>query len=195
MGIAILNPQGFSELSKHSGNPFLDAMTDLQGFFQTLGIYQQNKEYIDKYSDHSLSDLKDKVKSILPDAVDEKGNINFSKLQELAGQGNDIASSILDIKKQREAFANAPLSAKFEALKNPQATDMLSANIIDKQVKLKKKMQLIDEVINKSNLPPDQKALFSAFKEDLAQDPQKLGVILQLFALSLNNNNTNNNQK
>lgn len=177
----VLNPQGFSELSKHSGNPFLDAMTDLQGLFQTLAIYQQNKEYIDKYSDANLTDLKDKIKAMMPDAVDAKGNIDFSKIEALAGQGDPTAQSILDIKKQREAFANAPLAVKFNALKNPEVADMLSANIIDKNLKVKKKQDLVNDIINKSNLPDDQKAIFSAFSSRIAQDPQTLKTIIPLL--------------
>jgi hypothetical protein len=192
----VLNPEGFKELSKHSGNPFLDAMTDLQGFFQTIGAYQQNKEFIDKYSDRSLSDLKDKVKNILPDALNEKGELNFSKLEELAGQGNELASSVLNIKKHREAFANAPLVDKINALKNPELADTLSANILDKQVVIKKKKQLIEDTIKKSNIPDKYKPLFLAFSEKIAKDPQTLSVMIPLLASSLGslNNDTDNNK-
>jgi hypothetical protein len=183
----VLNPQGFEDLSKHSGNPFLDAMFDLHNFFQVLGAYQQNKEFIDKYSDHNLTDLKDKVKSFIPDVVDEKGNINFSKLQELAGQGHEIANSILDIKRQREAFANAPLTAKINALKNPELVDILSANVLDKQINLNKKIKAFEEAINKANIPNEYKALFLTFKEQLASDPQKLSIILPLLTKNADN--------
>jgi hypothetical protein len=177
----VLNQEGFKELSKHSGNPFLDAMTDLQGLFQTLAIYQQNKEYIDKYSDANLSDLKDKIKAMIPDAVDAKGNIDFSKIEALASQGDPTAQSIIDTRNHRKAFADAPLAVKFNALKNPGVVDLLSFKIADKNEKIKKKQELINETIKNSNLPDDQKAIFSAFSSRIAQDPQTLKTIIPLL--------------
>ncbi|MBX0312750.1 MAG: hypothetical protein JHC31_13450 [Sulfurihydrogenibium sp.] len=186
----VLNPEGFKELSKYSGNPFLDAMMDLHGLFQTLALYQQNKDYIEKYSDTNLSDLKDKIKAMIPDVVDEKGNINFNKLQELAGQGNDLAQSILEIKNHREAFANAPLTAKFEALKNPQITDLLSANILDKDLKVKQKIDTVQKIIKDANIPDEYKERLLPFAEKIAKDPQTLKVIIPLLISPINIDDT-----
>jgi hypothetical protein len=186
----VVNQEGFKELSKYSGNPFLDAMMDLQGLFQTLAIYQQNKEFIEKYSDTNLSDLRDKIKAMIPDAVDEKGNINFAKLQELAGQGNELAQSILEIKNHREAFANAPLTVKFEALKNPQIADLLSANIIDKNLKVKQKLDTVQKIIKDANIPDEYKERLLPFTEKIAKDPQILKTLIPLLISPVSVDNT-----
>jgi hypothetical protein len=184
MAITVLNPAGFSELSKHSGNPFLDAMTDLQDVFNTVIVYQQHKPYIDKYSDTSLSDLKDKVKTYLPDAVDEDGSINFAKLEELSNQGNIMAQSILGIKQLRENFANATIGGKLATFMDPNKQsnlDILSGNILTKQAQVLKRKQDFETWVKNSNMPDDKKAMFLANEDTLLNNPNALSIFSQIF--------------
>ena len=187
MAIIVLNPEGFKELSKYSGNPFLDAMTDLQDVFNTIMTYQKHKPYIDKYSDTSLSDLKDKIKTNLPEALNEDGSINFSKLEELANQGNEMAKAILGVKQAREHFAKATIGGKLATFldeKLQPQLDILSGNIISKQAKVLKTLSEFEEKIKNSDLPDVVKTIMLANKEAIAKNPQVLSTILPFFMLN-----------
>jgi hypothetical protein len=186
MAITILNQQGFSELSKYSGNPFLDAMTDLQDVFNTVIAYQQHKPYIDKYSDTSLSDLKDKIKANLPEAINEKGNIDFNKLQELANQGNKMAEAVLGVKQLRENFANASIGGKLTTFKDQSMVDVLSGNILTKQAEILKKSQKFDEVLKK--LPEPIRTVLSYNKEAFLDKPELLVAIATMYGDTLTGN-------
>jgi ribosomal protein S17E len=181
MSIIVVNPEGFKELSKYSGNPFLDAMVDLQGVFTILSAYQQAKPYIDRYSDTSLSDLKDKIKAYLPEAVNEDGSINFAKIEELASQGNKIAEAVLGIKQQREQFANTSISNKLATFKDKGLVDILSGNLLTKQATVLKRMQEVEDLIKKSNIRDDIKTLLLLNKEKIAENPEFLSAILPFF--------------
>jgi hypothetical protein len=182
MAIAILNPQGFSELSKYSGNPFLDAMVDLQGLFTTLATYQKAKPYIDRYSDTSLSDLKDKIKTYLPEALNDDGSINFTKLEELASKGNKLAETVLGIKQTRESFANASVGEKLKTLYDKDVADkmapILSGELLTKQATVLKRMQDVEEQIKKLNLPKPVETFLLLNKEKIADNPEVLTAVL-----------------
>jgi hypothetical protein len=186
MGIIVLNQEGFKELSKYSGNPFLDAMVDLQGVFNTIAAYQKHKPYIDKYSDTSLSDLKDKIKAYLPEVLDENGNINFSKLEELAVDGNKLAEAVLGIKQIRENFANAPIGGKLATFKDQSMLDVLSGNILTKQAAILKKSQKFDEVLKK--LPEPIRTFLSYNKEAFLDKPELLAAIATMYGNTLGEN-------
>jgi len=189
MGIIVLNPEGFKELSKYSGNPFLDAMVDFQDVFNTIMAYQKHKPYIDKYSDTSLSDLKDKIKTNLPEALNEDGSINFSILEELANQGNEMAKTILGIKEAREHFANASIGGKLATFldkKLQPQLDILSGNILSKQAKVLKTLSEFEEKIKNSNLPDVVKTIMLENKEVFAKNPQVLSIILPFFMSNQN---------
>jgi hypothetical protein len=189
----ILDQEGLAKaLGQHSGNPFLDAMVDMQDLFTTISAYQQHKPYIDKYSDTSLSDLKDKVKAYLPEAIDKDGNINFSKLEELASNGNPLAEHILTIKQHREQFANAPIIGKLEAIKNDAVRDILSGNKLTKEANILKKSQQFDEILKKANIPEERKTLLSLNKEAFLSDPKLLAYLTTIFS---NQQPTQNNQQ
>lgn len=177
----VLNPDGFADLSKYSGNPFLDAMTDLRQLFSTIALLHQAKPFIDKYSDTSLSDLKDLIKANLPDAIDEKGNINFAKLQELASNGDEIAQHILTIRQQRELLANAPLGGKLAAIYDDAVRGIISGENLRKDLNILKKSKLFDEILEKANISDEAKALLAMNKEKFLSDPERLKYVINLF--------------
>jgi len=186
----ILNNQELGkQLSKYSGNPFLDAMVDLQGVFNTLSAYQQHKPYIDKYSDTSLSDLKDKIKANLPEAIDEKGNIDFNKLQELANNGNKMAEAVLGVKQMRENFANASIGGKLATFvdkdKQPML-DIISGNILTKQAEVLKKLQKLEEAAKK--LPEPMRTILLANKEAFLDKPELLIALAAMYGDTLAGN-------
>ncbi len=195
MSITVLNPAGFTELSKYTGNPFLDVMIDLEGVFNTLALYQKSKPYIDKYSDTSLSDLRDKIKANLPEVVNEDGSINFVKLEELANQGNAMAETILGIRNQREHFANATLGEKLATLYNPEKanamTQVLSGALITKQAKVMKHLKDVEAAIKKLGLPQELETIFLANKEKIAGDPNMISALLNYFTLRQKQPNNN----
>jgi len=183
----ILDREGLARaLSKSTGNPFLNAMIDLQGLFNTIAAYQQHKPYIDKYSDTSLSDLKDKIKAYLPEALDENGNINFSKLEELAVDGNKLAEAILGIKQMRENFANASIGGKLATFKDQSMLDVLSGNILTKQAAILRKSQKFDEVLKK--LPEPIRTFLSYNKEAFLDKPELLLAIATMYGNTLGEN-------
>lgn len=204
MGIAIVNEAGFKDLGKYSGNPFLDAMTDLQGLFTTLITYQNAKPYIDRYSDTSLSDLKDKIKTYLPEALNEDGSINFAKLEELASKGNKLAETVLGIKQTRESFANASVGDKLKTLYDKDVADkmapILSGELLTKQATVLKRMQDVEEQIKKLNLPKPVETFLLLNKEKIANDPEVLNAVLPFFMIpqdqiTQNQIDTNNTQE
>jgi hypothetical protein len=186
MGVIVVNPQGWDKLSKHSGNPFLDAMTDLQDVFSVISAYYTHKPYIDKYSDTSLSDLKDKVKAYLPEAINSDGSINFTKLEELANQGNELAEAIVGVKQARENFSNSSLKGQLETFLNKDAQgqlDILSGNILTKQANVLRNQKEIEEKIKNSNLPEDVKTMLLLSKGAIFKDPQTLAAFLPYLSL------------
>jgi hypothetical protein len=197
MGIAIVNEAGFKDLSKYSGNPFLDAMVDLQGLFTTLATYQKAKPYIDRYSDTSLSDLKDKIKTYLPEALNEDGSINFAKLEELASKGNKLAETVLGIKQTRESFANASVGDKLKTLYDKDVADkmapILSGELLTKQATVLKRMQDVEEQIKKLNLPKPVETFLLLNKEKIADNPEVLTSVLPFFMLQQDQNQTDTN--
>lgn len=197
MAIVVLNQEGFSNLSKYSGNPFLDAMVDLQDVFTTLAAYQQAKPFIDRYSDTSLSDLRDKIKAYLPEVINKDGSINFSKLEELASNGNKLAEYILSVKQHRENFAKAPIIGKLEAIHNDTLSNILAGNDIAKTANILKLSQQFDEALKKANISDDIKLYLALNKEAFLSDPNKLFTILNLIfnnqQPSQSNNTTQSN--
>jgi hypothetical protein len=210
MAITVLNPAGFQMLSEHSGNPFLDAMTDLQDVFNTVMTYQRAKPYIDKYSDTSLSDLKDKIKTYLPEAVNDDGSINFAKVEELANQGNKIAETVIGVKNHRESFANASVGEKLATLLDPKNAEavapILSGEHITKTALVLKNTQAVEDAIKKAGFPKDLETVLLLNKEKIAGDPRYLSLFLNYFTqqpkqennnpdinLSDNNNNDDDN--
>jgi hypothetical protein len=195
----ILDQEGLAKaLEQHSGNPFLDAMTDLQDVFNTVMVYQRHKSYIDKYSDTTLSDLRDKVKASIPDAVNEDGSINFAKLEELSNQGNIIAQSILGIKQAREQFANATIGGKLATFMDPNLQsrlDTLSGNILTKQAQVLKRKQDFETWVKNSNIPDDKKALFLANEDVLLNNPNALSILSQIFGWEQDQQSTQQGQQ
>jgi hypothetical protein len=183
-------------LRQRSGNPFLDALVDMQDLFNTISLYYKHKPYIDKYSDTTLSDLKDKIKTHLPDAIDKNGNIDFSKIEELAKQGNKMAETILGIRQARENFANASIGGKLATFldeKLQPQLDILSGNILSKEATVLKNLEGVEKLIKNSKLPDEIKAVFLANKEALA-NPQVLATILPFFTLQQDQQQSNQQQ-
>jgi hypothetical protein len=182
----VLNTKDWEKIGQYSGNPFLDAMVDMQGVFSTVSTYYKHKPYIDKYSDTSLSDLKDKVKAYIPEAINQDGSINFSKLEELANQGNEMAEAIVGIRQARENFANASIGGKLETFIKPDLQpqlDILSGNILTKEAKVLRNQKEIEEAIKNSNLPEDVKKIMLLSKGALFKDPQTLAAFLPYLML------------
>jgi hypothetical protein len=184
----ILDQEGLAKaLSGYTGNPFLDALIDMKSLFNTISAYYKHKPFIDRYSDTSLSDLKDKIKPYLPEAVDKDGNINFSKIEELAVQGNKVAEAILGIKKYREIFANATVGEKLETLLNPdkaqQLTPILSGELLTTQVKIMNNLKKVEELIKNAGFSKEMEAILLLNKEKIANNPELLSTLLQYFTL------------
>jgi hypothetical protein len=196
MGIIVVNPEGFKEVSKYSGNPFLDAMTDLQEVFTSLTTYQKAKPFIDRYSDTSLSDLKDKIKAHLPEVVNEDGSINFTKIEELASKGNKIAETVLEIKNHREGFANASVGEKLATLIDPEKSKImapiLSGEHIIKNARVMKRLQRVEDTIKRAGLPKEWEAMLLLNKEKIAENPEFLSAFLNYFTLLPKENNKQN---
>jgi hypothetical protein len=196
----ILDREGLSRaLSGYTGNPFLDAMIDMQGLFNTISAYYKHKPFIDRYSDTKLSDLKDKIKAYLPEAVDKDGNINFAKVEELAVQGNKVAEAILGIKTQREVFANATVGDKLETLLNPekaqQLTPILSGELLTTQVKVMNNLKKVEELIKNAGFSKEMEAILLLNKEKIANNPELLSAFLQYFTLQPKEEKQTNKQE
>jgi hypothetical protein len=177
----ILNQEGFAQLSKYSGNPFLDALVDLQDVVNTIAEAKTYKPYIEKYSDPNLTDLKDKIKTYLPEAVGKDGSIDFNKIQELASAGNPLAEHILTIKEHRETFSKAPLGGKLAAIKNDALRDIISGGGLKKTAEVLKKSQQFDEFLKNPNIPDYWRAVLSANKEAFLSNPTLLALFSNIF--------------
>jgi len=190
MAITVLNSAGFAKLSQYTGNPFVDMMIDLQDLFNTINLHAKAKPYIDKYSDTSLSDLRDTIKANLPEAIDENGSINFIKLEELASQGNKIAEAILGVRNQREQFANASLGEKLLTLNDrsiaEKLTPILSGELITKQAKVMKNLQAVETAIKKLGLPPELESLFLSKKRKNRRKPRIYHCFIRIFISKTN---------
>ena len=109
---------------------------------QALGVlasevalpYMLNKDLIKKYEDTNLSDIdKQKFKKYLPDAIKDDGTIDWNKIQEYAekGQGasKEIASHLLEVRKNREDFKNTNIFQKTRLIQDPNLRSALAPSI------------------------------------------------------------------
>jgi DNA-directed RNA polymerase subunit H (RpoH/RPB5) len=113
-----------------------------KGVGQALGVlagkvalpYMLNKDLIKKYEDTNLSDIdKQKFKKYLPDAIKDDGTIDWNKIQEYAekGQGasKEIASHLLEVRKNREDFKNTNIFQKTRLIQDPNLRSALAPSI------------------------------------------------------------------
>ena len=123
--------------------------------------YFMNKDLINRISDENLTNEKDKITQLLPEAVSQDGNIDWKKVEELA-QNNKYAKHILDVRKNRAEFKNANILKKLQLIQNPELIQSAYTININPEAE-KRKQKLVNAIQKVAERNPTLKQMIDAY--------------------------------